>query len=195
MSASQDTDSAEAVNNMGRGLDANHDGKVGFEEYLNLVGYLAVSLSEQRSGAPASNAAAEQVAQSGQVEEEEKPDANAGAKAEAKPEVCEEAKGDAANEVKVEANAEPKVDVKLNANATPKVEVKAEGATEPEGAAKEEKPAAAEMVVKVVEVAPADEVVMTEEVIVVNTEDNLEEATEKLAAGVEELEKKIEEAS
>uniref|UniRef100_A0A3Q3WTS5 EF-hand domain-containing protein n=1 Tax=Mola mola TaxID=94237 RepID=A0A3Q3WTS5_MOLML len=193
-----DTDSAEAVNNMGQGLDADHDGKVGFEEYMKLVGYLAVSLSEQRNLAkeePAQNAAAEQVAQSGEVKEEEKPDANAEAKAEAKPEVCEEAKADAANEVKVEANAEPKVDVKLNANATPKVEVKAEGATEPEGAAEEEKPAAAEMVAKVVEVATAEEVVVTEEVIVVNTEENMEEATEKLAAAVEEVEKKIEEAS
>lgn len=200
LSASQDTDSAEAVNNMGQGLDADHDGKVGFEEYMKLVGYLAVSLSEQRNLAkeePAQNATAEQVAQSGEVKvkEEEKPDANAEAKAEAKPEVCEEAKADAANEVKVEANAEPKVDVKLNANATPKVEVKAEGATEPEGAAEEEKPAAAEMVAKVVEVATAEEVVVTEEVIVVNTEENMEEATEKLAAAVEEVEKKIEEAS
>ncbi|AWP21512.1 putative protein S100-A1-like [Scophthalmus maximus] len=44
-----DTDSKEAVNNMRQRLDADQDGKVGFEEYMKLVGYLAVSLSEQLS--------------------------------------------------------------------------------------------------------------------------------------------------
>uniref|UniRef100_A0A7N8YQL2 S100 calcium binding protein U n=1 Tax=Mastacembelus armatus TaxID=205130 RepID=A0A7N8YQL2_9TELE len=42
-----DTDSKEAVNNMCQGLDTNQDGRVGFEEYMKLVGYLAVSLNEQ----------------------------------------------------------------------------------------------------------------------------------------------------
>uniref|UniRef100_A0A668AAS5 S100 calcium binding protein U n=1 Tax=Myripristis murdjan TaxID=586833 RepID=A0A668AAS5_9TELE len=43
-----DTDSKKAVNEMREGLDANQDGKVGFEEYMKLVGYLATSLSQQR---------------------------------------------------------------------------------------------------------------------------------------------------
>uniref|UniRef100_A0A4W5MW62 S100 calcium binding protein U n=1 Tax=Hucho hucho TaxID=62062 RepID=A0A4W5MW62_9TELE len=42
-----DTDSSEAVKKMRQGLDANQDGKVNFEEYMNLVGYLATSLSVQ----------------------------------------------------------------------------------------------------------------------------------------------------
>ncbi|KRX11723.1 hypothetical protein T07_526, partial [Trichinella nelsoni] len=83
---------------MGQGLDANQDGKVGFEEYMKLVGYLAVSLSEQRTLAkqePAQNAASGQVAQSAPDKEEEKPEANnAEAKEEAKPEVNEEPKAE-----------------------------------------------------------------------------------------------------
>ncbi|KAG7469446.1 protein S100-A16 [Megalops cyprinoides] len=43
-----DTDSKEAVKEMRKGLDENHDGKVSFEEYMTLVGYLANSLSQQR---------------------------------------------------------------------------------------------------------------------------------------------------
>lgn len=31
---------------MQRGLDENNDGKVSFEEYMNLIGYLAKSYSE-----------------------------------------------------------------------------------------------------------------------------------------------------
>uniref|UniRef100_A0A3Q0R4L1 EF-hand domain-containing protein n=1 Tax=Amphilophus citrinellus TaxID=61819 RepID=A0A3Q0R4L1_AMPCI len=44
-----DTDSKEAIDNMGKGLDTDQDGKVGFEEFLKLVGYVACSLSEQRA--------------------------------------------------------------------------------------------------------------------------------------------------
>ncbi|XP_016133454.1 translation initiation factor IF-2-like isoform X1 [Sinocyclocheilus grahami] len=39
----------EAVKNMRQQLDNNQDGKVGFQEYMNLIGYLAQTLSEQRS--------------------------------------------------------------------------------------------------------------------------------------------------
>uniref|UniRef100_A0A4W5MTE3 S100 calcium binding protein U n=1 Tax=Hucho hucho TaxID=62062 RepID=A0A4W5MTE3_9TELE len=46
-----DTDSSEAVKKMRQGLDANQDGKVNFEEYMNLVGYLATSLSVQCTAA------------------------------------------------------------------------------------------------------------------------------------------------
>lgn len=38
----------EAVKNMRQQLDNNQDGKVSFQEYMNLVGYLAQALSEQR---------------------------------------------------------------------------------------------------------------------------------------------------
>uniref|UniRef100_A0A3B3ZBN8 S100/CaBP-9k-type calcium binding subdomain domain-containing protein n=1 Tax=Periophthalmus magnuspinnatus TaxID=409849 RepID=A0A3B3ZBN8_9GOBI len=47
-----DTDSKEAVNNMAVGLDENQDGKLGFPEYMKLIGYLAVSLSEQPCASP-----------------------------------------------------------------------------------------------------------------------------------------------
>ncbi|XP_051722746.1 protein S100-A16 [Ctenopharyngodon idella] len=46
-----DTDSASAVKDMMKGLDDNQDGKVSFQEYLTLVGYLANSLSEQKTTA------------------------------------------------------------------------------------------------------------------------------------------------
>ncbi|KAL6489327.1 hypothetical protein MHYP_G00030680 [Metynnis hypsauchen] len=45
-----DTDSSSAVKEMMHGLDDNQDGKVSFQEYMNLVGYLASSLSERKSG-------------------------------------------------------------------------------------------------------------------------------------------------
>uniref|UniRef100_A0A673JDN9 Si:ch211-105c13.3 n=1 Tax=Sinocyclocheilus rhinocerous TaxID=307959 RepID=A0A673JDN9_9TELE len=45
----QDTDSSSAVKDMMKGLDDNQDGKVSFQEYLTLVGYLANSLSEQKA--------------------------------------------------------------------------------------------------------------------------------------------------
>ncbi|GAA6108538.1 protein S100-A16 [Tachysurus ichikawai] len=43
-----DTDSSSAVKDMMRGLDENQDGKVGFQEYLTLIGYLANSMSESK---------------------------------------------------------------------------------------------------------------------------------------------------
>ncbi|XP_067112514.1 S100 calcium binding protein U isoform X2 [Osmerus mordax] len=46
-----DADSSEAVTGMRKGLDENHDGKVSFEEYMKLIGYLATSLSKQCSDA------------------------------------------------------------------------------------------------------------------------------------------------
>ncbi|XP_035536958.1 S100 calcium binding protein U [Morone saxatilis] len=184
-----DTDSKEAVNNMGQGLDADQDGKVGFEEYMKLVGYLAVSLSDQRNLAkeePAQNSASGQVAQSSAPDKEEKkPEANAGAKEEAKPEANVEAKAEATAEVKAEANADPKVELKVGA--------KAEGATEPKAAKVEENPAAAAMAAAVEESASAVEVAVKE---VVEETEKVEEDAEKLAAAVEEeVEKKIEEAT
>jgi len=186
-----DTDSKEAVNNMGQGLDANQDGKVGFEEYMKLVGYLAVSLSEQRvlnkEEEPAQNSASGQVAQSVPDKEEEKPEANAEAKEEAKPEVNEEAKAEATAEVKIEPKADGNVDIK--------VEVKAEGETKPEPAKEEEKP-----VVAVVEAAADAAAAAVEEVVKevekVEETEKVEEATkEAAAAGEEDGEKKTEEAT
>ncbi|XP_034560716.1 S100 calcium binding protein U [Notolabrus celidotus] len=189
-----DTDSKEAINNMGQGLDANQDGKVGFEEYLKLVGYLACSLSEQRTLAkdePAQNSASGQVAQTTPDKAEEKPEANAEPKEEAKPEANEEPKTEATADIKVEAKADGTVEVK--------VEAKAEGETEPE-AAKEESPAeaaaAATAVASAVEAtATAVEEAVKEEEKAEETE-KVEEAVENLAAAVEEaVEKKIEEAT
>lgn len=185
----QDTDSKEAVNNMGQGLDANQDGKVGFEEYMKLVGYLAVSLSEQRSLAkeePAQNSASGQVAQSSPDKEEEKPEANAEAKEEAKPEANEEAKAEATAEVKIEANADGKVEMK--------VEAKAEGETKPEAAKEEEKPAA--VVTAAVEAAAVAVEEVVKEVDKVEETEKVEEATKKPdAAAEEDGEKKTEEAT
>ncbi|XP_066539406.1 protein S100-A16 [Hoplias malabaricus] len=45
-----DTESSSSVKEMMRGLDDNQDGKVSFQEYMNLVGYLATSLSERKTG-------------------------------------------------------------------------------------------------------------------------------------------------
>ncbi|XP_026795527.1 protein S100-A16 [Pangasianodon hypophthalmus] len=44
-----DTDSSSAVKDMMRGLDENQDGKVSFQEYMTLIGYLANSLSESKT--------------------------------------------------------------------------------------------------------------------------------------------------
>ncbi|KAM9340699.1 S100 calcium binding protein U [Symphorus nematophorus] len=195
-----DTDSKEAINNMKQGLDADQDGKVGFEEYMKLVGYLAVSLSEQRqlakSEEPAQNAASPQVQQSTVNKEEEKPEANAAAKEEAKPEASVEAKVEVPADVKVEANAEPMVEVKLDESTGPKVELKAEGMTVPEVPKLEEIPAAA-AVAAAVEAAPtAVEVTVKEEGEKVEITEKVEEAVEKVAVAVEEeVEKKTEEAT
>lgn len=36
---------------MRKGLDENKDGKVSFQEYMTLIGYVANTLSEQRTAA------------------------------------------------------------------------------------------------------------------------------------------------
>ncbi|XP_035038418.1 S100 calcium binding protein U [Hippoglossus stenolepis] len=212
-----DAGKKKAVNNMAQELDENHDGKVGFEEYMKLVGYLAVSLSDQRTLAkeePAQNAASGQVAQSAPDKEEEKPEATAEATEEAKPVANEEAKAGAAAEVKVEANADANLEVK--------VAVKEEGETQPD-VAKEEPAvvvgpaaavpavaaagpaaAAAAVAAAVTEAgeAPAAEVAAAAVEVVVKEEGKMEETVkvgevvEKVAAAVEEeVEKKTEEAT
>ncbi|XP_013864666.1 S100 calcium binding protein U [Austrofundulus limnaeus] len=146
-------DSKDAVNDMCQGLDYNSDGRVDFEEYMKLVGYLACSLSEQRvlsAEEPAQNAATGQVAQTAPNNTEEQPKENAEPKDEAKPE-----------DAKEEANADAKAEVK--------VEAKAEGEKKPE-AAKEEAAAATALAasadVKVAEKEPekVEETVKVEEV-------------------------------
>ncbi|CAL8372765.1 unnamed protein product [Boreogadus saida] len=44
-----DTDSKAALKEMRKGLDENQDGKVSFEEYMTLIGYLANSMSEAKT--------------------------------------------------------------------------------------------------------------------------------------------------
>ncbi|XP_017281954.1 S100 calcium binding protein U [Kryptolebias marmoratus] len=171
-------DSKDAVSEMCQGLDTNSDGKVGFEEYMKLVGYLACSLSEQKVASneePAQNAATGQVAQSAPNNTEEQPKENAEAKEEAKPEANEAAKE--------EAKADATVEVK--------VEAKAEGEKTPE-AAKEEARAAA-----TAEAAAAAEVKVAEkEPEKAEETAKVEEAAEKSpAAAEEEGEKKTEEAT
>ncbi|XP_056618034.1 protein S100-A16 [Triplophysa dalaica] len=43
-----DTDSSSAVKDMMKGLDDNQDGKVSFQEYMTLIGYVAKSVCEQK---------------------------------------------------------------------------------------------------------------------------------------------------
>lgn len=73
----QDTDSSKAIKDMRQGLDENQDGKVSFQEYMHLVGYLAQAVSQQRC----SNET--QVANSGPETQSEVPEA---LKAEPEPE-------------------------------------------------------------------------------------------------------------
>ncbi|XP_020504249.1 S100 calcium binding protein U [Labrus bergylta] len=193
-----DADSKEAVNNlMTQELDANQDGKVGFEEYMQLVGYLAVSLSEERTRAkeePAQNAASEQVVLTTPDKEEEKPEANAEAKDEAKPEANQEPKAEATAEIKVNANADGNIEVK--------VEAKADGETEPE-ATKESPTEAAATAVEAAATAAATAVEAAATAVenAVNEEEKAEEtekvedAAKKLAAAVEGEVEKIEEAT
>ncbi|CAB1351267.1 unnamed protein product [Coregonus sp. 'balchen'] len=125
-----DTDSSEAVKKMQQGLDANQDGKVNFEEYMKLVGYLATSLSVQCTAAvetPAESAAATTETKSAPAAAEVKEEK---AEAEAQPE---------------EAQAEPE--------AATAVEAPAEAATE--AAVEKEKVEEAEKVEKVEDPAPA----------------------------------------
>ncbi|KAM6935505.1 protein S100-A13 [Lycodopsis pacificus] len=49
----EDANCSSAVKEMQQGLDADHDGKVSFQEYLTLIGYLANSVSERKAGANA----------------------------------------------------------------------------------------------------------------------------------------------
>ncbi|XP_041868285.1 S100 calcium binding protein U [Melanotaenia boesemani] len=179
-----DADSKEAVDNMSQGLDANQDGKVGFEEYMKLVGYLACSLSEQRSLAkeePAKNDASGQVVQSTPNKEEGKPEANAESKEDAKPKENEEPKAAATAEVKVEATAGEKVKAE--------VEVKAKGESKLEKAKEEAAAATAVIVAAGVEKTEKGEEKVEETI-------KVEEAAEKPPAAVEEkVEKKTEEAT
>ncbi|CAJ1062276.1 protein S100-A13 [Xyrichtys novacula] len=49
----EDTNCSSAVKEMQRGLDENQDGKVSFQEYLTLIGYVANSISQQKCGSNA----------------------------------------------------------------------------------------------------------------------------------------------
>ncbi|XP_036827132.1 eukaryotic peptide chain release factor GTP-binding subunit [Oncorhynchus mykiss] len=125
-----DTDSSEAVKKMQQGLDANQDGKVNFEEYMKLVGYLATSLSVQCTAAvdtPAESAAATTETKNApapaatEVKEEK-------AEAEAQP---EEAQAEPETATTVEAPAEAAVEEEKVEEAK-KVEEPAPAATEEE---------------------------------------------------------------
>ncbi|XP_030645104.1 S100 calcium binding protein U [Chanos chanos] len=114
-----DTDSSDAVKQMREGLDSNNDGKVSFQEYMTLVGYLAQALSQQRSGAKetqAESSAAETQAETpaavnsepeAAAKEEEKEEKPAEEKpAEEKPATEEGEKSEEANKVTQEEGEE-----------------------------------------------------------------------------------------
>lgn len=44
----QDTDSSSSIKEMQQGLDENSDGKVSFQEYLTLIGYVANTMSQKK---------------------------------------------------------------------------------------------------------------------------------------------------
>ncbi|KAL0985254.1 hypothetical protein UPYG_G00154630 [Umbra pygmaea] len=50
------TDSSSAIKEMRKGLDENDDGKISFQEYMSLIGYVANTMSEQKT--ESNNAAA-----------------------------------------------------------------------------------------------------------------------------------------
>ncbi|XP_037532868.1 protein S100-A16 [Nematolebias whitei] len=50
----EDTNKSSAIKEMQKGLDENNDGKVGFQEYLTLIGYMANSISESQCASKAS---------------------------------------------------------------------------------------------------------------------------------------------
>ncbi|XP_077382493.1 protein S100-A13 [Festucalex cinctus] len=54
-SVMEDSSSSAAIKEMQNGLDENKDGKVSFQEYLTLIGYIAKAVSDSKSP---SNAAA-----------------------------------------------------------------------------------------------------------------------------------------
>ncbi|XP_077453740.1 protein S100-A10 [Stigmatopora argus] len=54
-SVMENTNSSTAIKEMQNGLDEDRDGKVGFQEYLTLIGYIAKAVSDSKS---ASNAEA-----------------------------------------------------------------------------------------------------------------------------------------
>ncbi|XP_007556174.1 protein S100-A1 [Poecilia formosa] len=45
----EDTDSSSAIKEMQQNLDSDSDGKVDFQEYLSLIGYIANSMSQSKS--------------------------------------------------------------------------------------------------------------------------------------------------
>ncbi|PWA23931.1 hypothetical protein CCH79_00010989 [Gambusia affinis] len=45
----EDTNSSSAIKEMQQGLDSDSDGKVDFQEYLSLIGYIANSMSQSKS--------------------------------------------------------------------------------------------------------------------------------------------------
>lgn len=45
----QDTNSSSALKELQQGLDENTDGKVSFQEYLTLIGYVANTVSQRKS--------------------------------------------------------------------------------------------------------------------------------------------------
>ncbi|XP_043972681.1 protein S100-A16 [Gambusia affinis] len=45
----EDTNSSSAIKEMQQGLDSDSDGKVNFQEYLSLIGYIANSMSQSKS--------------------------------------------------------------------------------------------------------------------------------------------------
>lgn len=115
-----DADSSKAVKEMRQGLDENKDGKVSFQEYMKLIGYLAKQLSQQRCSEKESGVEVSV--------QETQAVAPAAAKAEAEVVVVAEPVKDEVVAVVVKDEAEPKVE----AEEEKEEEAKEEGAAEAE---------------------------------------------------------------
>ncbi|ROL45066.1 Protein S100-A13 [Anabarilius grahami] len=101
----------EAVKNMSQQLDNNQDGKVSFQEYMKLIGYLAQSVSEQRC-----------------LEKETQAESS-----------TQETQAEAAANAQAEPKAEPKTEPKAEPQAAKEAEKEDEPVVE-EAAAEEQKP-------------------------------------------------------
>jgi len=145
-----DTDSSEAVKKLLRDLDANQDGKVGFEEYMKLIGYLANALSQQHmlsQAKPTESAEVAPVAESAPAPETEE-EAPAAAEEQTQPEVAKEEEAEEKPAEAAVAASEEEV----------KEEEKVEEAPKAEEAPKEEEAPKAEEAPKIdeVEETPAE---------------------------------------
>ncbi|XP_048058886.1 S100 calcium binding protein U isoform X2 [Megalobrama amblycephala] len=125
----------EAVKNMRQQLDNNQDGKVSFQEYMKLIGYLAQAVSEQRC-----------------LEKETQPESS-----------TQETQAEAAANAQAEPKAEPKAEPQAAKEAEKEEEPVVEKAAAEEQKPEEEKKTDVEQEEAKVDENKAEEKIKTEE--------------------------------